>query len=169
MKTAPARAAAVLVTFLAVTLAWVPFRADTLADAGTMLALLWPAPHDPLGLPSIAHFLDVQFFDLRGVIRSVTLWFKPRELWPPVLPPDFLATMLPLGLLLAGITLATFTVPNTCQVFERFEPALGLPEEATPIGALARLDRRVATVVAAMFVFCVLRLTHVSPFLYYQF
>jgi hypothetical protein len=31
------------------------------------------------------------------------------------------------------------------------------------------LDARVAFVVAAMFVLCVLRLSHVSPFLYYQF
>ena len=61
-----------------------------------------------------------------------------------------------------------FAMPNTYQIFGRFEPALGLPDEDAGDG-LRRLDGRVAFVVAAMFVLCVLRLSHVSPFLYYQF
>ena len=36
-------------------------------------------------------------------------------------------------------------------------------------GVLARLDGRVAFVIAGMFLLSVLRLSHVSPFLYYQF
>jgi hypothetical protein len=70
------------------------------------------------------------------------------------------------ALLCLGV--ATFAMPNTYQIFGRFEPALGLPEE-TPYGALTRLDWRVSLVIAAMFVFSVLQLSHVSPFLYYQF
>jgi hypothetical protein len=96
-------------------------------------------------------------------------WFRPRELWPLVLPPDYLATARPLGLFLMAVAIATFIMPNTYQIFGRFKPALGLPEETTMGGVLARLDRRVATVVAAMFLLALLRLSHVSPFLYYQF
>jgi alginate O-acetyltransferase complex protein AlgI len=103
------------------------------------------------------------------VLTLTDEWFTPRELWPPVLPANYLATQTrPLGLLLVGITVATFAMPNTYQIFGRFEPALGLPEQDAG-GGLRRLDWRIAFVVAAMFVLCVLRLSHVSPFLYYQF
>jgi len=75
----------------------------------------------------------------------------------------------PLGLLLLCLGAATFAMPNTYQIFGRFEPALGLPEETAWNGALSRLDWRVSLIIAAMFVFSVLQLSHVSPFLYYQF
>jgi hypothetical protein len=55
------------------------------------------------------------------------------------------------------------------QIFGRFKPALGLPEETVGSGILRRLDWRVAVIVAGMFLLSVLRLSHVSPFLYYQF
>jgi alginate O-acetyltransferase complex protein AlgI len=169
LKGAAARWIAILVTFMAVTLAWVPFRADTLTDAGAMLGYLWPALDDPKGLMSILRFVDVQFLDFKGFYRF-TDWFRPRELWPPVLPPDYLATAIrPLGPFLLWVGIATFALPNTYQIFRRFQPALGLPDEATARGALSRLDRRVAVVVAGMFLLSVLRLSHVSPFLYYQF
>ncbi len=74
-----------------------------------------------------------------------------------------------MGLVLVCVWVATFHMPNTYQIFGRFEPALGLPDETTWRGVLTKLDRRVACVVAAMFVLSVLRLSHVSPFLYYQF
>jgi hypothetical protein len=55
------------------------------------------------------------------------------------------------------------------QIFGRFKPALGLPEETLGSGILRRLDWRIAIIVAGMFLLAVLRLSHVSPFLYYQF
>ena len=165
LKGAAARGIAILMTFVAVTLAWVPFRADTLTHAGTMLSAMF----DPHGVASILRFLDVQFFHLKGVAGAFMDWFRPRELWPLALPPDYVATARPLGLFLVAIAIATFIMPNTYQIFGRFNPALGLPEETTMGRVLARLDRRVATVVAAMFLLALLRLSHVSPFLYYQF
>jgi D-alanyl-lipoteichoic acid acyltransferase DltB (MBOAT superfamily) len=162
-------ATAVLITFIAVTLAWVPFRSDNLADAGRMFTYLWPAMAGPQGLESFWGLLHGQFLDLRSLAR-VTEWFRPREFWPPVLPPDYLATATrPMGLLLLCVGIGTFTVPNTYQIFGRFQPALGLPEETLGGGVLARLDGRVAFVIAGMFLLSVLRLSHVSPFLYYQF
>jgi alginate O-acetyltransferase complex protein AlgI len=168
-KTRPAEHFAILVTFVAVTLAWVPFRADTLADAARMLSYLWPTPGDPNGLASLWNFIDSQLGGLKHVAR-MTEWFTPRELWPAVLPPDYLTVHTkPMGLLLLCVGIATFAAPNTYQIFARFEPALGLPEERTWSGAVAELDWRVAFVVAGMFLLSVLRLSHVSPFLYYQF
>ena len=169
LKKGLAQRVAVAMTFVAVTLAWIPFRSDTLADAGTMLGYLWPATDHPQGLSSFWGLLKGQFLDFRSVLR-LTEWFRPRELWPPLLPPDYLATATrPMGLLLLCVGVATFTVPNTYQIFGRFQPALGLPEETLGRGVLTRLDWRVAFVVAGMFVLSVLRLSHVSPFLYYQF
>ena len=167
LQGAKARRIAILVTFVAVTLAWVPFRADTLSDAKTMLAYLLPTTVD--SFDSIRLFLKVQFWDFKGFVM-VTQWFRPRELWPPVLPPDYLATgVRPLGPFLLWVGIATFTMPNTYQIFGRFQPALGLPEAAMKSSVLTRLDRPIAVIVAAMFLLSVLRLSHVSPFLYYQF
>jgi alginate O-acetyltransferase complex protein AlgI len=168
-KTRAAQHLAALITFLAVTLAWVPFRTVSLADAGTMLSYLWPSLGDPNGLASLWGSIESQFGELKHVLTLSDEWFRPRELWPAVLPPNYLATETrPLGLLLLGVAFATFAMPNTYQIFGRFQPALGLPEEDSG-GILSRLDWRVAFVVAAMFVCSTLRLSHVSPFLYYQF
>ena len=170
MDTPPVRAASVLLTFFAVTLAWVPFRAETLGDAGRMLAALFPTGTEvPSVWASFRQCLVAQFVDLKSVL-NLTAWFKPRELWPAVLPPDFLATYRPAGLLLAGIGAATFLLPNTNQIFARFHPVLGLSEtQSHHWGSLSRLDWRVALVLSGMFVLSVLQLSRVSPFLYYQF
>src|SRR3954449_621493 len=106
-------ATAVLITFIAVTLAWVPFRSDNLADAGRMFTYLWPTTAGPQGLSSFWGLLHGQFLDVRSLVR-VTEWFRPREFWPPVLPADYLATATrPMGLLLlcVGVGIGTFTVP----------------------------------------------------------
>src|SRR5712672_1743620 len=162
-KSRPAEGFAVLLTFTAVMFAWIPFRADSLADTARMLSYI----ADPTILTSLWGSIESQF---GGLKEGLTSWFQPRELWPQVLPPNFLATETrPLGLLLLGIGIATFAMPNTYQIFARFKPALGLPEETGWHGALGRLDWRVALVVAGMFLLSVLRLSHVSPFLYYQF
>lgn len=167
----PARAVAILITFLAVTLAWVPFRAESFADVRAMMGYLFPAVSDARGWPSLAKFLYAQFADVKG-LAAFTQWFKPRELWPAVLPPDYLATAVkPVGLMLLGIVAVTFLMPNTYQIFRRFDPALGLPEEERKAAPRLqfRLDTRFAVVLAGMFVLAVLGLSRVSPFLYYQF
>jgi D-alanyl-lipoteichoic acid acyltransferase DltB (MBOAT superfamily) len=168
-KTRPAERIATFITFVGVTLAWVPFRADSLADAKTMMSYLSTNLAGRDGLASLWGSIESQFGELKYVFTLTDEWFRPRDLWPSVLPANYLATETrPLGLLLLCLGVATFAMPNTYQIFGRFEPALGLPEE-TPYGALTRLDWRVSLIIAAMFVFSVLQLSHVSPFLYYQF
>lgn len=169
MNSLPARALSIAITFIVVTLAWVPFRAETFAQVGAMFRYLFPRPHDALGFTSLSRFWSAQFHGQNLI--NLTDWFKPHELWPAVLPPDFLSTTLhPVGLILLVIGLATFLMPNTYEIFRRFDPALNLPAELKrPERALTRLDWRVAFVLAGAFVVSVLGLSHVSPFLYFQF
>ncbi len=158
----------VVMTFLAVVLAWIPFRAETMNEASTMLLYLFPGPHTgPMGFASFANFWHAQFLQL----GSFATWFKPPELWPTVLPPDYLATVAkPVGIILLINLMAIFLIPNTSQIFSNFEPALSAEEQPNAYrGALRCLNNRVAAVLALMFVFSVLKLTHVSPFLYFQF
>lgn len=166
----PARAAFVLLTFFVVTLAWVPFRADTLADAGRMLSNLFPVWGDPGAIKeSIKHFLIAQSAVLQNP-QDFQNWFKARELWPLPLAPGAIAGQKPVGLLLLGISVATALLPNTSQIFGRFAPVLGLSEaQMVSRASIARLDWKVALVVSGLFVFSVLQLSRVSPFLYFQF
>ena len=101
---------------------------------------------------------------------DIALWFKARELWPQVLPPEFLAGQKPVGLLLGGLAAATFVLPNTSQIFGRFEPGLGLSQvQLEHRYSLSRLDWKAALLVSGLFVYSVLHLSRVSPFLYFQF
>jgi alginate O-acetyltransferase complex protein AlgI len=166
-QTPAAHRMGILLTFLAVTLAWVPFRAPNLGDASVMLGTLFPfGPEAPSSWMSIREFLHAQL----SKPLDVSTWGKPRELWPAELPQNFLATYKPVGFLLALVAAATFLLPNTQQIFARFDPVLGLsPEQLQDPRSLARLDWKVAVVIAGMFIFSVLHLTRVSPFLYFQF
>ena len=131
LNTLPARTAAVLLTFFAVTLAWVLFRAQNLGDAGRMLAAL---------------------FHIGPKAPSAWVSFRSALL------------------LLVGICIVTFLLPNTNQIFAKFDPVLGLSgEQLQHRASLSRLDWKVALVLSGMFVFTVLHLSRVSPFLYYQF
>ena len=163
------RRIAVTITFVAVTLAWVPFRAPTLSDAVTMFGYLWPSVMNQQGMHSLWGFMQSQFLDLRSILK-VSQWFTPREMWPSVLTPDYLATStLPPGLLLLCVGAATFTLPNTYQIFARFQPALGLPQDVWKGSAVTKLNWRIAFAIAAMFVASVLGMSQLSPFLYHQF
>jgi len=161
---AGARAVSVLLTFLAVTLAWIPFRAENIDQAYKMFSALAP---DPISAyESIVKFLRWQILG----VNAAEGWFLPRELWPNKLPPDFLTMYRPAGLALLGVALATFTFPNTNQIFAKFEPVLGLTEaQLHDRHAISRLDWKPALLLSAMFVFSILQLSRVSPFLYYQF
>lgn len=156
---------AVAVTFFLVTLAWIPFRAENIGQAHTMFMYLFPSI-DTIKL-SFSHFCAAQFIHT----GSFANWFIPRELWPPALSSDYLATMArPVGYILLLSIAITFIIPNTSQIFHKFDPVIDKPRgTATQKIALRRLDTRVAALLALMFVISILRLSHVSPFLYFQF
>ena len=97
-------------------------------------------------------------------------WFNPREMWPKPLPGDFLAIYRPAGLVLLGVALATFLLPNTNEIFARFDPVLGMEsKDLLRRSSLRSLDWKVAMVVSLALFVALLQLTRVSPFLYYQF
>jgi len=168
MQSGGARFACTTLTFLLVTLSWVLFRAESFSDARSMFGYLFPMTLSDF-TSSLSRFWDAQFANGSELMR-LTLWFKPRELWPQILPPDYLSTSArPAGLLLIALLLATFLLPNTHQILSRLE-ATG--DFSAGPGAVSRTDQLspwLAATVAGMFVFSVLKLSHVSPFLYFQF
>jgi alginate O-acetyltransferase complex protein AlgI len=155
----PVRLISIGVTFICVALAWIPFRAETIGQARTLFSYL--IPYHAGTKHAFVSFLKAQFKH----------WFKPHELWPPTLAPDYLATMAqPVGIILLVILIATFLIPNTSQYFAKFEPVINHHSNAVAKGiVLNRLNMNVAGVVSLMFVISVLQLSHVSPFLYFQF
>ncbi len=156
----PIRSMSIVVTFICVALAWIPFRAENIGQAHTMLNYLIPSN---AAIESFHQFWLTQFMQL----NSYADWFKPRELWPPTLSPDYLATMTkPAGFILLLSLVATFLIPNTSQLFAKFEPVINANIKGI---ALPRLNTRLASVLSLMFILSVLRLSHVSPFLYFQF
>jgi len=124
-------------TFLTVTLAWIPFRSNTLHGAWQMLNSLFAIPLDL----SSARALLIQFYDLRFAV----VW-------------------------LAVVAAATWVLPNSYQIFRRFNPVDNLSrEQLTSAWAIKKLDWKVTWILAGMFVLSLLHLSHVSPFLYFQF
>lgn len=168
--TTPAYVMSVAITFIAVTLAWVPFRAPSFTDARKMLGYLFGDPLSADFWLSWARSISAQFATVWKPAK-IGAWFKAPELWPPMLPADYLAgSALPAGLLLLVAAIATFALPNTYQFFARFDPALWSDESHRPDRAMfASLNARVAIVLSAMFVLSILGLSRVSPFLYFQF
>ena len=131
------RAGFVGLTFLAVTLAWIPFRSATLHQAWQMLKSMSTLPQDW----NSTRALLVQITDLRVGI----LW-------------------------LAVVASATWILPNSYQIFRRFNPVNNLSrEQLSGVWAIHKLDWKVTWALSVMFVLSVLHLSRVSPFLYFQF
>ena len=141
-NTGAAKCGFVVLTFLVVTLAWVPFRSNTLHEAWQMWLTIFLVPAS-----------GAEFVNLIREIAGV------RRFWQT-----------DAGLLLVVVAAGTWLLPNSNQIFARFEPVTNLSRgQLHGIWALKALDWKVASVLAAMFVACVLSLSRVSPFLYFQF
>ncbi|MCX5662588.1 MAG: MBOAT family protein [Planctomycetota bacterium] len=164
------RLACLPLTFLAVTVAWVPFRATDIDESMRMFRSLFP-PKEEIFITA-AYFMDFfksQFYDLPRAFDVVN-WFTPPELWPRPLPYAFVHNDHPVGLVLLTVGLLTFLLPNTSEVFAAFNPVLGMsPDQLWRTGSLRRLDWRLGFALAGMLVISLVQLSHVSPFLYFQF
>jgi hypothetical protein len=169
-STSGMRVLCLIMTFVVVTLAWVPFRAETMSDAARMASALFGLDGEPgTWIASFRRFWSHQFADPKLAWDFLT-WFKPKELWPAALPADFLALYRPVGPLLLGVLVFTFMAPNTSQLFGRFDPVINM--SASELGhreAIRALDWKLAMVLSGMFVLAVLQMSRVSPFLYFQF
>jgi alginate O-acetyltransferase complex protein AlgI len=168
MTSRPAALLGAAITFFCVTLAWVPFRAESMSGTAKMFSYLFPT--DGSGLASLAKAFRAQFGNLNSVETYMT-WFKAPELWPKALPADYLAVSAkPVGIVLLVVALITFCAPNTYQIFSKFAPASGIPQTGQPAKwRVERLNGWLALLLSGMLVLCILRLSHVSPFLYFQF
>jgi len=139
-------------TFLAVMLAWVVFRAPDLATAGDIIGALagTNGASLPRGLQGLAGPLAQ--LGLRPVFGGLR-WIA---LDGPGLPA-----------LLAAAVLA-FAAPNTQEIFCHYRPCIERIFCSTP-GRAWRPSRGWSVALSALFICCVFNMNRVSEFLYFQF
>jgi catechol 2,3-dioxygenase-like lactoylglutathione lyase family enzyme len=148
-------------TFLAVVLAWVPFRAPDLATAVRIYTAL-------LGLHGLAGANgDVNLFGIMPQITDGLAFFLPALPWPQAL--TFMV-------LLAGL-LIVFFAPNTQSLMRGFSPGLATPGYATGLEEV-NMDRSRASwrpiftpavLTGLGLAICLMMLNHVTEFIYFQF
>lgn len=142
-------------TFLAVMLAWVPFRAPDLATAADILGAL--AGANGISLPRALQALA-------GPLARVGLYpaFDGVR-WFALDGPGFPA--------LAVAAALAFLAPNTQELFRHYRPCLEKPARlARSVRRPAwRPGRRWGLALAALFLCCVFNMNRVSEFLYFQF
>jgi alginate O-acetyltransferase complex protein AlgI len=142
------RLVACALTFIAVTTAWVLFRASSLASAGTLLSAMYGMAGQDVVRPMVS------YWQAEWRLFSEFRWSESSALW----------------LLLVGSI--AFLLPNTYQLFRSFRPALvERPFEDTV--SKPRLHwqptSRWAICLSLMLLTAILRIRELSPFIYFQF
>jgi hypothetical protein len=145
---APGRLCACILTFIAVTSAWVLFRASSLASAGSILSAMYGVDGQSVVDPVVTYWWTQ--WRLLGEFQ----WAESSALW----------------LLLVGSI--AFALPNTYQLFQGFRPAL-VEHTFEDDGSKPRLrwypDSRWAVCLSLMLLVAILRIRELSPFIYFQF
>lgn len=159
-----------LFTFGLVTLFWIPFRANNLTDAKRMFLLVFGFNNpDIYSWASIPEFFNVQFKTL-SALWNITKYAPARELWPKDLPADYIANAKPVAIILLATAFVVVFFPNTCQLFSKFDPALGLEKMRQPHRlTVLKLGWRWAFILGLMLALSLLSMQRISPFLYFQF
>lgn len=170
MHSKPIKPVLIAITFLCVTLAWVPFRASSLTEAVLMFDFLFPNFLNAAPWQSLLEMFNAQFVDVWS-IQNVLTWLKAAELWPNPMPENYLAiSALPAGLVLSLIALFVFGAPNTYQIFEKFDPAIwSKSDQVDGKYGLSKIGFPHTMLLGFMLVLSILGLSRVSPFLYFQF
>ena len=159
------RAAGWTLTFLAVVVAWVFFRADTFH--GALAVLRGMAGANGIVLPEgtrhllapLAHALPVQVSFSSDVAFNYFSIQPGQTLGDPQRFAGFLA--------LAAVLLA---MPNSQELLARYRPVLEMGESAgRGLRLTGRAGAAAGTVLALLFFACLLQLNHKSEFLYFQF
>jgi D-alanyl-lipoteichoic acid acyltransferase DltB (MBOAT superfamily) len=146
-----------LVTFIVVVLAFVPFRANNLDTAASVMEGMLGM--NGLLLPG-AYFELLNGFGLLGD-RFVELGAEFGE---------FAFSLRLVAIKLSLLLLVVWTLPNTQEIMIRYRPALNLSHK--DLGRRWwqwRLSRGFAISTTALGIFSILHLTRVSEFLYFQF
>lgn len=143
-----------LLTFLAVMLAWVYFRAPDVATASDIAGALVGANGVSLPRALVSHAGLLAQWGLHPAFDGIR-WI---ELAGPGLP-----------VLLVAMLLA-FRAPNTQEIFFLYEPAIErILQPAGRWNFNWQLTRRWSVGLAALFVACIFSMNRVSEFLYFQF
>ncbi|WP_332860265.1 MBOAT family O-acyltransferase [Janthinobacterium svalbardensis] len=143
-----------LLTFLAVMLAWIFFRAPDVATAWNITGALLGANGVSLPRGLASHGASLAQWGLHPAFDGIR-WI---ELAGPGLP-----------VLLAAMLLA-FKAPNTQEIFFLYEPAIERIFQPTGRWAFSwRPTRRWSVGFAALFVACIFGMNRVTEFLYFQF
>ena len=143
-----------LLTFLAVMLAWIFFRAPDVATAWDISGALVGANGVSLPRGLASHAAGLAQWGLHPAFDGIR-WI---ELAGPGLP------------VLLGAMLLAFKAPNTQEIFFLYEPAI--ERIFQPAGRWAfswRPTRRWSVGFAALFVACIFGMNRVTEFLYFQF
>lgn len=145
-----------LITFLAVVIAWVFFRAPDIRTAVDILGAM--VGMNGISLPQrLEHYADLfQNLPITPSFNGIQ-WIDFGEIGAPVL--------------LTAILIAWFA-PNTQEIFARYEPCLEKvisPESAINRYARWAPSKLTGVVFAAVFVICILNMNQVTEFLYFQF
>jgi alginate O-acetyltransferase complex protein AlgI len=145
---ASVRIAACALTFIAVTSAWVLFRASSLGSASSILSAMYGIDGQQVVDPMVTYWRTQ--WSLLNEFR----WSESSAIW----------------LLLVGSV--AFILPNTYQLFQDFRPAL-VERPFEDAAARPRLrwkpDRRWAVGLSLMLLVAILRIRELSPFIYFQF
>ncbi len=174
------RVASQALTLLAVVVAWVIFRAENMNVAGTVLAGM--AGLNGIALP--AEWLHSKQ-SLASSLSSVGVVFQPLANMGPLFTPlrdiavlsgaqmqvDSVGTITAFMSLAVPIAFALFW-PNTQQIMQRFEPAIGV--KAEPSGGLSgvlcwRMNIPFAVITATIAAYACFGSSVASQFLYFQF
>jgi D-alanyl-lipoteichoic acid acyltransferase DltB (MBOAT superfamily) len=142
-RSAAGRWAGRLLTFAAVTVAWVFFRADSIGTATAMVSAMFGL--GPAALADGGSVLARLFPSVEANWRS--------------------------GLTTIGVLLGiAWFAPNVAQLFRAWQPALGTgPDEAPPARTAWRTGWRGTAVAGLALAASVLMMTRTSQFLYFQF
>ncbi len=154
--TGAGRILATALTFLAVCLAWVFFRAKDLQSATALLAGMGGAAG--VGLPE-------------AIVTSAEFLGRPLHALGVRLYAGGGARFLQMWAGIVGAALIVFWMPNTQQIMAFYAPALGAepPEPSSGTGWRWRPRATWAAALAVLGAFCLLSLNRPSEFLYFQF
>ncbi len=152
----PMRILATLLTFISVVVAWVVFRADSLATATAMLKAM---------------------FGMNGFVLPMAWRFRWGTFgqWLAEQGISFGATnhLVPLSGVayywIGGLLLLVWSMPNTQQIMAGYKPALGLPKDFKPGWFRWQPSHAWLTVALLCAFYATISITKISEFIYFQF
>ena len=144
-----------LLTFFAIVIAWVMFRADNLDTAMTMYEGMMGQNGFPINKKWLAKMGSMgSLLTDWGLETSILIISIKRALFYWALP----------------LLLACWLLPNTQQIMRKFEPAINFNYDPRDPSFVEWKPNRVwSIVILAMAVLCLFNITGISEFLYFQF